>query len=105
MSTPPLCVDPWFLVLNVRSLAVDTLTQEQPGKMNRLKNPQLFSNPKEQGGQRATCWPEFGEIDESRGSWLRATVIPQQKRPQKLRALAGKPWPVIDEVLGAQCRQ
>lgn len=32
MPTPLLRVDSWFLVLNVRGLAVDTLTQEQLGK-------------------------------------------------------------------------
>ena len=38
-------------------------------KMNRLKNPQLFSNPKQLEGQRTTCWPRVW-----RARWIQGVI-------------------------------
>ena len=49
MSTPLLCVDSWFLVLNVRGLAVDTLTQEQLGKNEQTEKSTALLKSKRAG--------------------------------------------------------
>ena len=49
MSTPLLCVDSWFLVLNVRGLAVDTLTQEQPGENEQTEKSTALLKSKRAG--------------------------------------------------------